>query len=326
LKILRLGKQLDLEVEALSLDPTSPDNKAILAAAQVIHNLLILGQAIFSRSVSDVFPFFLEGVEAYHDAEVLLGAFESLLVQEQHGDPTQSPAFGVIFRYVHSLIDILQSILKDPHIIACILQLETLGSVFAEIRQILAQTDKTGIEVRQDVLSFLNSLRGLLAWDPRYSTINKRFQMYNKELYHSYDNEWVPRTNDDEEDFNHVIKRPIRKQMGRKDSWFYMEHQGTGITFQQNLVRRSHVVGGTSIRQDGDQCPLERAGAIKSLTVSAIMGSMDFKVLWACVQEFDAHYEVHRWSCRLSKKGIQTCLDKILSGWPIIVTEMVAEV
>ena len=71
--------------------------------------------------------------------------------------------------------------------------------------------------------------------------------MYDKELYHSYDNEWVPRTNDDEEDFNRVIKRPIRKQMGRKDSWFYVEHQGEGVTFLQNLVRCSHIVGGTSI-------------------------------------------------------------------------------
>ena len=150
--------------------------------------------------------------------------------------------------------------------------------------------------------------------------------MYNKELYHSYDNEWVPRTNDDEENFNHIIKRPIRKQMGRKDSWFYMEHQGNGITFQQNLVRRSHVVGGTSIIQDEDQCPLERAGVIKSLTVSGNHGINGFRCVMGLCAEFDAHYEVHRWSCRISKKGIQACLDKILSGWPIIMTEMVAEV
>ncbi len=210
------------------LDPTSPEGINAFAAAQVVRELLILGEAVFSRSVPDVFPFFLEGVEAYHDAEALFGGFQSLFVQEQPGDPNQSPAFNMIFRYVHSCIDLLQTALADPHVKACILQLETLGLVFAEIRQILAQLNKTGAEVRQNVITFLDSLRGLLAWDSRFSTIIKRFKMYDKELYHSYDNEWVPRTNDDEEDFNHVIKRPIRKQMGRKDSWFYVEHQGEG--------------------------------------------------------------------------------------------------
>ncbi len=114
LKIFRLGKQLDLEIDALSLDPTNPDNVDVLAAAQAIRNLLALSQAVFSRSVSDVFPFFLEGVEAYHNAEALLVAFQFLLVQERHEIPTQSPAYIVIFRYVHSLIDLLQLILKDP--------------------------------------------------------------------------------------------------------------------------------------------------------------------------------------------------------------------
>ena len=105
---------MDLEIDTLSLDPTNPDNVDVLAAAQAIRNLLALSQAVFSRSVSDVFPFFLEGVEAYHNAEALLVAFQFLLVQERHEIPTQSPAYIVIFRYVHSLIDLLQLILKDP--------------------------------------------------------------------------------------------------------------------------------------------------------------------------------------------------------------------
>ena len=73
------------------LDPTSPEGINAFAAAQVVRELLILGEAVFSRSVPDVFPFFLEGVEAYHDAEALFGGFQSLFVQNNPEIPTNHP-------------------------------------------------------------------------------------------------------------------------------------------------------------------------------------------------------------------------------------------
>jgi len=273
---------------------------------------MALGKAVCSRSTKDVFPFFLEGVELYHNAEAILGALQDMEIKEAMGVRAQSPLFHVIFRYLQAYRDILAPAINDPCIVALEIRLETLGSVFSEIRQILAQTGKTGAQIRQDVTSFLQSIQALAGWDPEYQTIHKRFTMYDRELYHTYDNVWVPRTNNDQETFNHLIKRPIRKNMGRKDSWFYVEHLGEGVALQQNLFRAAHTVGGTKITQTGDQCPFERLGVLKSLTVSAIMGAIDKTVLQKSVVHLETHYAVHKWVCRLSKKGIKNCLDMVL--------------
>jgi len=276
---------------------------------------MALGKAVCSRSTKDVFPFFLEGVEFYHNIEAIFNALLSMEVKANMGFSDQSPLFRMVFRYLHAYHDILQPAINDPCIIAFELRLETLGSVFSEIRQILAQTGKTSDQIRQDVTLFLLSIQTLAKWDQVYQTIPKRFNMYDRELYYAYDNKWVPRTNNDQEDFNHIIKRPIRKNMGRKDSWFYVEHLGEGVALQQNLFGNAHKVGGTKIIQTGDQCPLERLGVLKSLTVSEIIDSIDDTVLQKCVTDLESHYDVHKWVCRLSKKGIKNCLDMVLNRW-----------
>jgi len=90
-----------------------------------------------------------------------------------------------------------------------------------------------------------------------YKIVEKRFRMYKKELYISYDNKFVPRTNNDLEDFNNCLKRPIRKGQGRKKSWFYVEHQGESVAYYHNILNAPHVVGGAEISWSSEKTPLE---------------------------------------------------------------------
>ena len=71
----------------------------------------------------------------------------------------------------------------------------------------------------------------------RYATIEKRFKMYDRELYVAYDEDLVPRTNNNLELFNNTLKRPIRKNMGQKFSWFYIEHLGEYIAYFHNIMK-----------------------------------------------------------------------------------------
>ena len=95
---------------------------------------------------------------------------------------------------------------------------------------------------------------------------------------------------------------PFVSKWDGKTHGFTWNTKGTASHSNKTWSAVPMLLGKQALYKMKDQCPLERAGVIKSFTVSAIMGSMDFDVLWACVQEFDAHYEVHRWSCRISKK------------------------
>lgn len=285
------------------------------ASLRAFQGLLSLGMAVFSRSSLDVFPFFLDGVVVFRQAEPLLDAVNHMLASEEVLANSQSHGFRDITEHLKEYRDLLSGVVHGSGTAALVLRLETISAVFGEARRILAQTDKCADEIRSDVAEFVESIKVLVALDNRFATIGERFQRFNRELYVAYDCKEVPRTNDDLEYFNNTIKRPIRKNMGKKISWFYLENLGESVAFHQNIIPCAHTVGGTSIKNEDLRSPLERLGVIECLSVSAIMGSVGSDVLKEIRSQIEKRYGPHRWVCKLSRKGVRGCIGEIMNEW-----------
>jgi hypothetical protein len=308
-------KAFELERISFVWDASNPFFLDFQTALPIIRNIFTIGKAICSRSTKDVFPFHIEGIAYYYNLQTLLKIIQEMLLRDDGSERVQHPGIRVILRYLHDLEILLAAPVNNPSIISNVMRLESLAAVFDEVRQILAQEDKTETQIRHDVQILLHSIQSLAAWDPTYQTIIKRFQMYDRELYHTYSNPWLPRTNNDQEDFNHTVKRAIRKTMGRKESWFYVEHLGENAAFQQNFSQIPHKVGGTTIDQPEFQCPMERLRIVTSINVSSIMKTIDLDILREAFTRLDSRYAVHKQVCRLFKKGIEACLREPLTNW-----------
>ncbi|MHA1273759.1 MAG: hypothetical protein ACTSQS_10020 [Promethearchaeota archaeon] len=124
---------------------------------------------------------------------------------------------------------------------------EAIFAVFKEIRGILGQSDKTGEEIREEITSLITSLQFYVSLAEFYKIAEKRFRMYENDLYNCYNNKYITPTNNDLKIFNNRLKRLIRKGQGRKQSWFYVEHQGESTAYYHNLLNAPHMVDGVEI-------------------------------------------------------------------------------
>ncbi|MGV9206073.1 MAG: hypothetical protein ACOC44_18860, partial [Promethearchaeia archaeon] len=172
--------------------------------------------------------------------------------------------FGGLDRLTYNIID-------NSEISGLVNQLEQFFAVFQEVRRILGQVKKRGSEVKEMVNSFLNTLKSDVSLGKTYKIVKKRFQMYVHELYVAYDNNYVLRKNNDLEDFNNCLKRPLRKGQGRKESWFYVEHQGVSAIYYHNILNAPHIVGGADISCSSEKTSLERIGVLETVSVTCIM-------------------------------------------------------
>ena len=149
--------------------------------------------------------------------------------------------------------------------------------------------------------------------------------MYINELYIAYDNDSVPRTNSDLEDFNNGLKRAIRKGQGKKESWFYVEHQGSSVAYYHDLLKAPHAVGGTDISVNAEQTPLERIGALKTVSVSEIMTLIDKTAFYEILAKNDESYTVHRWTRKIFKQGLKKCLNALNFTWKTLIKRVFHE-
>jgi len=322
LKIARLSKKFTETANALVLTLQPHEILPFKVLSDTLKNLFAIGEAIFTRSAMNIFPFHIQGTYLYRQAELLLEMLCSNRLQGLWAGSFHNPKFYLIRTSLKTFRDLLCNVVNDIEIITSVLQLETIYSVFLEGRKILDQNDKSEKEIRDEISVFTKSIDGLSKWDKRYHTIQKRFKMYDRELYVAYDSEWVPRTNNDLEYFNNTVKLPIRKNRGQKSSWFYMEHLGESIAFQQNFNKASYDVGGTKIQDEDIRSPLERLGLLKDLRVSTIFKSINISILIERVKKIDDRYTVHRWVCRLRKKGVSECVDEIIRPWEDLVWKL----
>ncbi len=210
---------------------------------------------------------------------------------------------------LNELNKVIRRIVDNASISKIVLKLEEIFAVFQEIRIILGQTDKTGKEIKEEITTLVISLQSNDFPAGVYKIVEKRFRMYENELYICYDNKYVPRTNNDLEDFNNRLKRPIRKGQGRKQSWFYVEHQGESATYYHNLLNAPHVVGGADISWTSEQTPLERIGVLDTVSVTNIMNLIDREYLFKSIVKNDKLYTVHRWTRKIFKQGLEKCLE-----------------
>ena len=210
---------------------------------------------------------------------------------------------------LNKLNKIIRRIIDDASISKIVARLEDILAVFHEIRRILGQVEKTGEEIKEEGATLVSSLQSDASLADVYKIVEKRFRMYENELYVCYDNKYVPRTNNDLEDFNNRLKRPIRKGQGRKQSWFYVEHQGESATYYHNLLNAPHVVGGAKISWSSEQTPLERIGVLDTVSVSNIMNLIDREYLYKSIVKNEKLYTVHRWTRKIFKQGLKKCLE-----------------
>jgi hypothetical protein len=226
---------------------------------------------------------------------------------------------------LNELNKIIRRIIDDASISKMVGTLEDIFAVFQEIRRILGQSDNTGEEIKEEINSLITLLQSNISLADVYRIVEKRFRMYEKELYACYDNKYVPRTNNDLEDFNNHLKRPIRKGQGRKQSWFYIEHQGEHAAYYHNLLNAPHVVGGAEISWTSDQTPLERIGVLDTVSVTFIMNLIDIESLYKSIAKSDKLYTVHRWTRKIFKQGIDQCLESYDEDFVALVKRILLE-
>jgi len=142
---------------------------------------------------------------------------------------------------------IIRRIVDDASISNLVGTLEDIIAVFQEIRRILGQSDKMGKIRREETTSLITSLQSEVYLADVYKTVERRFRMYENELYNCYDNKYMPQTNNALKNFNNHLKCPIQKGQGKKQSWFYMEHQGESTAYYHNLLNAPHMVGSAEI-------------------------------------------------------------------------------
>ncbi|HMF30899.1 MAG TPA: hypothetical protein VKK79_05775 [Candidatus Lokiarchaeia archaeon] len=308
------------------LTPAEPARELPQAAAplhdavQEILSLFEVAAAIASRSAKDVFPFYLKEVDAFHQLSKVLAAAEARIVslRELLGNPGGGTSRALL-ETLCKLAKVLKEAVAAPEVARQVGELEGTNAVFCTIRNLLGQEGKTGKVIREEVWQYLGTLAGGTLPEEILATLEKRFTMYDNELYVAYDHEYVPRTNNALEAFNNHVKRPIRKGMGKMESWFYVEHQGVAATYYQNLVRAPHVVGGTAISWDATQSPLERVGALETLSVTAVMSLVDKELLAQVLAKNDQAYATHRWTCKISRLGLDACLETLDQSWANVI-------
>ncbi|MFO8017737.1 MAG: hypothetical protein R6U96_03825 [Promethearchaeia archaeon] len=220
--------------------------------------------------------------------------------------------FGFIKRLVEetlsNLKEIVESTISDDELAGLVKDLKKRNRSFREVRAILGQEGKSGEEIKDEIDAYLGSLEYDAALEECLTILKKRFKRYDGELYIAYDDENIPRTNNDLEDFNHDVKRSIRKRMGRKDSWTFLEHQGVSVVNYHNLIRIHRNVGGTTIFDPSEQTPFERIGLIDEVSVSNLMDLVDLDSFYRTLAENEKNFAQHRWTCKISKEGAEKCL------------------
>ena len=89
---------------------------------------------------------------------------------------------------LNDLSKLIRKIVDDASISELVRRVEDRFTIFQEIRRILGQTDKTGDEIREEVVCFVASLQSNLFLAEVYKIVEKRFRMYENELYTCYNN------------------------------------------------------------------------------------------------------------------------------------------
>ena len=292
---------------------------------QEIFDLLSVHESLLSRSYKDVFPFHLKHVELYRQLSRMLSIVNSRLESVKNLASYTAIDLQFIIDSLEGLDKIALKIVANSELSNLINELEQIFEAFQEVRYILGQEDKSGAEIKEAVTQFLTSLKCNGSLGEVYKIVEKRFRMYQNELYVSYDNKFVPRTNNDLEDFNNCLKRPIRKGQGKRESWFYVEHQGVSATYYHNILNAPHVVGGAEISWTSERTPLERIGVVEKISVSSLMNLIDREYLYKSLANNDKLYTIHRWTRRIFKHGLEKCLTVLNSKWTSIMEMLIEE-
>lgn len=272
-----------------------------------------------------MFPFYLKHVELYRQLSKMLSTVSSRLESVKILASYTNIDLQFLIDSLEGLDKIARKIVANSELSNFVNDLEQIFEVFQEIRYILGQEDKSGTEIKEAVKLFLTSLKCNGSLGEVYKIMEKRFRMYENELYVAYDNKFVPRTNNDLEDFNNCLKRPIRKGQGKRESWFYVEHQGVSATYYHNILNAPHVVGGAEISWSSERTPLERIGVVEKISVSSIMKLINREYLYKSLANNDRLYTVHRWTRMIFKQGLEKCLTSLNSKWTSIMEVLMEE-
>ena len=292
---------------------------------QEIFTLLAIAESLLSRSSKGVFPFHLKYVELYRHLHKMSFTVSSRLKSVHGLASNTSLNLQFIVEPLEGLSRIIRKIVANSGIHDLVVELEQIFSVFRYIRKILRQETKSGKDIKEAIQLFLKLLERKNSLAGVYHVVTKLIKMYENELYVAYDYVFVPRTNKDLEDFNNCLKRPIRKGQGKRESWFYVEHQGVSATYYHNILNAPHRVGGAEISWTSERTPLERIGVLETISVSTIMAMINREYLYKSLAKNDKLYTVHRWTRRIFKQGLETCLSSLDCQWTSIMDVLMEE-
>ena len=270
-----------------------------------------------------MFPFYLKHVELYRQLINVSKSVRSSLELVKSLSEYVRVDVQFVLDCLNRLNRILTRIVDDPQVSKMVCELERIFAVFQEIRTILGQTETPGEAIKNEIITFITSLQADDFLSEVYKIVEKRFRTYERELYVSYDNKFVPRTNNDLEDFNHRLKRAIRKGQGRMQSWFYVEHQGAASAYYHNLLNAPHVVGGAEISWSSEKTPLERIGVLDAISVTHIMNLIGREYLYKSLLRNDKLYTVHRWTRKIFKRGMENCLKSLDSELTTLIKSII---
>lgn len=223
-KALNCQEKITELVESTNLEENSKLKKSLSAIQE--------GIAIcISKSPSKKgFPFDLPAVEYVDKLHLSSNFLKKAVISLE--DFNIQPNIEPMIQELQSVInDFLCSDVKEN-----IREIKTLNYFYVRLRQILGEEDQTLKQVKGKLKILRKQIKKQQSKHPRLKVITKRLKKYNRNLFHCYEDENIPRTNLEIERSFNSLKRRLRKRTGFQKRPNFFTHEGSSLLKIENIT------------------------------------------------------------------------------------------
>jgi hypothetical protein len=248
----------------------------------IIHILILL-----LKITVDNFPFGLYYVDLYDRYAKIRRTIRHCLAVYPHNDA-----------YKKALLEldrVLTSVIEDKQIKSLVNVLKGDYKIFGKLREILENRDKKPREVVKGKMKhFLRSMEKKAMKEKKYTPLVSQINQFWCGLFHTYDCNYIPRTNNSMEQFIGRLRRKWKRITGcsKMNEWI-LYRAPLGI-YMFNLI--------------GKNAPLEILGFDTDL--AKMLSSVSYETYKKCMDE----YEMRKEDDRIRKRGnhdLDSVLEKI---------------
>jgi len=245
----------------------------------IIHILVLL-----LKITVDNFPFALYYLDLYDRYRKIRRTVRHCLAVYPHDDA-----------YRDSLLElnrVLTAVIEDKRIKSLVKVLKADYKIFEKLREILENSDKKPREVVEGRMRrFLRYMEKKAAKEKKYASLVSQIKKFWNGLFHTYDHEYIPRTNNDMEQFIGRFRRKWKRITGcsRMNEWII--HRAPMAIYMFNII--------------GKDSPLNKLGFDTDL--ANMLSSVSYATYKKCMKE----YEVRKEDDRIRKRGNHD-LDSVL--------------